>query len=145
MAEARAGALNNDDHCFACGRKNPGGLGMRVEYAPAEAICRVTLADTFQGWAGIAHGGVVATLLDEIMAHAVLHFVGHGVTASLELRYLQPVPLGRELLVRGEVVEKGGRLVKARGSVALTEDGSPLARGEARFVLRPALALEEGN
>ena len=79
--------LNDDGYCFACGKNNPAGLAMKVEYTEDEARCRIVLERRFQGWQGIAHGGIVSTLLDEIMAHAVLKFVGSGVTASMEVRY----------------------------------------------------------
>ena len=129
--------LNDDGYCFACGKHNPSGLAMGVEYTEDEARCRITLERRFQGWQGIAHGGIVSTLLDEIMAHAVLKFVGRGVTASMEVRYKAPVPLDDELLVVGKVLDNSPRVITTRGEIRLGESGKILASGKAKFIVKP--------
>jgi uncharacterized protein (TIGR00369 family) len=130
--------LNNNGNCFACGKNNPHGLGMRVDYADEDksAICRLSLPPRFQGWDGIAHGGVVATLLDEIMAHAVLKHVGQGLTTDMQTRYKAPVPLEQELEVRGWVAEANRRLATTQAEVRLAEGGRLLAEAQARFLLK---------
>src|SRR6202162_6515957 len=61
----------DDGHCFACGRKSEIGLHLHFEQQPDGSVrSAVTLEQPYQGWRGLAHGGVVATLLDEAMAHA---------------------------------------------------------------------------
>lgn len=128
--------LEINNYCFACGQDNPAGLRMRVEYTADEAVCRLTLADHFQGWAEITHGGIVATMLDEIMAYAIIHFVGQGVTMSMEQKYRRPVPLGRELVVRGRVTSAKGRRAEAAAEVYLAEDGALLAQAAARWLMQ---------
>ena len=62
-----------DDHlCFACGERNPDGLRLRIEY-PSPGRCRIEFVPPkkFQGWQGILHGGIIATILDEAFAHAL--------------------------------------------------------------------------
>ena len=127
--------LDDDQYCFACGRKNPTGLGMKVDYPDSQAQCRITLEQRFQGWAGIAHGGITATLMDEIMAHAVIRYVGQGVTINANMRYRAPVPLDQELVVRGWVSDTNARRAKAEAQVELAEDGKVLAQAEAVFLL----------
>ncbi len=130
--------LGDDGYCFACGRDNPHGLQMQVEYQEPDlsALCRLSLARRFQGWSGIAHGGVVATLLDEIMAHAVIRHVGQALTTEMKARYKAPVPLGEELLVKGWVAEANRRLARTQAEVRLAADHKLLALAEARFILR---------
>lgn len=129
------GELKDDQYCFACGQHNPHGLGMRVEYPEPEALCRITLDRRWQGWSGIAHGGVTATLLDEIMAHAVIRYVGQAVTINAQMRYRKPVPLDRELVVRGWVTETNGRRAKAAARLELADQPGVLAQAEAVFLL----------
>jgi len=134
------GKLRDDDYCFACGKLNPHGIQMRVEFDEDErlAFCRVVLPRRFQGWSGMAHGGVTGTLLDEIMAHAVIHFWGQAVTVEMHTRYRAPVPLGKELMVRGWVEDRRRRMIQARAELHLAgeEDKSrPLAQATARFML----------
>lgn len=130
--------LNDDGYCFACGKNNPHGLGMRVEYEKdgQSAICRLSLERRFQGWTGIAHGGVVSTLMDEIMAHAVIHHLGQGMTTDMQTRYRAPVPLDQELEVRGWVDEANRRLATTKSEIRLADGGKLLAEAQARFLLK---------
>ncbi len=94
----------DDGRCFACGHENPHGIGLRFAVTgPGAVESRIVLDPRFQGYAGIAHGGIVMTLLDEGMAHAAGAAGVLGVTASIDIRFRAPVPLGEELLVRGTV------------------------------------------
>ncbi len=128
--------LENDNYCFACGRDNPHGLAMRIQYQGEQALCRISLDRRFQGWAGMAHGGVVGTLLDEVMAYAVLRWAGLGVTASMETRYLKPVPIDSELEVRGWISERRGRLALTEAVVCRAGQDQPLARARAKFLVQ---------
>ncbi|KIX11939.1 PaaI family thioesterase [Dethiosulfatarculus sandiegensis] len=135
MDQSGKNALLDDGYCFACGKNNPAGLGMQVEYTEDQVLCRIELPTRFQGWSGIAHGGVVSTLLDEVMAHAVLHFKGPGVTASMETRYSAPVPLETRLLVKGWIDETRGRMVKTMATVSLAGSDKYLAQATAKFLM----------
>lgn len=128
--------LADDGLCFACGRHNPQGLGMKVRLEDDQARCLLTLAPQFQGWAGISHGGIVSTILDEIMAHAVIHFIGQGVTTSMEITFRQPVPLGQEIKALGWVVQHRGRLAESAGEIRLAADDSLLAQAKARWLIK---------
>ena len=128
--------LADDGLCFACGEKNPQGLGMRVRLEEGQARCLLTLAPRFQGWAGIAHGGIVCTVLDEIMAYAVIHVIGQGVTTSMETTFRQPVPLGQEIKARGWIVQLRGRLAESAGEIRLAEGDALLAQAKARWLIK---------
>lgn len=131
-------ALDDDGYCFACGRNNPHGLGMKVslEARDLSATCRIELDRRFQGWAGIAHGGVVSTLLDEIMAHAVVKHLGQAVTTGMETTFRAPVPLEREIVVRGWVAADKGRMCVTEATIHLPGEDRPLAQAKARFLMR---------
>ena len=135
MSILKGGKLQIDGKCFACGPENPQGLGMKIQYEKDQISCRISLAPHFQGWAGIAHGGVVAAMLDEVMAYAVLHFLGSGVTASMDLRYRKPVPLGQELLVTGWIAKQRGNLAETQARLTLAADHQVLAEAKANFLL----------
>ncbi len=130
----------DDGNCFACGPENPIGLHLRFERAAdAEGVVsRCTLAPQYQGWRGVAHGGIVMALLDEAMAHAA-GYAGHrGVTAAVKVRFRRPVPLESPLEVRGRVTwERRGVL----GVEAAIYDSAAtlLAQAEASFVSRGRL------
>ena len=128
-------ALSDDQYCFACGSLNPIGLHMEVSYRDHRAFSRFALKKEFQGWENIVHGGVVATILDEIMAHAVIHYVGQGVTTSLQITYRAPLHVGEEIEVTGYVAEEKKRLVIARGEIRAPGGDKILAAGESKFLL----------
>ncbi len=127
--------LSDDRYCFACGTLNPIGLHMEVFYLEDKAVSRFTLKREFQGWRNIVHGGVVATILDEIMAHAVMHYVGKAVTTSLQITYRVPLHVGQEVRTVGYVVERKSRAAVARGEVRAVDNGKVIATGESRFIL----------
>jgi uncharacterized protein (TIGR00369 family) len=129
----------DDGRCFACGPYAESGLGMRFEETgPDSVACEITLADHFQGWRGVAHGGIVAMLLDEGMAYAAASRGHLGVTAELKMRFRAPVPLGAPLLVRGRV-EWQRRNVLGVSADVVDAGGAVLAAGEGRFVSRGTL------
>ena len=124
--------------CFICGVNNPIGLKIRPsrDEAAGRAWLSVVIPEEFQGWAGVAHGGIIAALLDEVCAYAVMGVSKQIVTAELTIRYLKPVPVGREVTVAAELREQVRRAISV--DAQLTCDGETLARAEARMVVLKA-------
>lgn len=128
----------DDGRCFACGPDNP--IGLHIHFEPGDDGVRaaVTLAPEFQGWRGIAHGGIAMSLLDEAMAHAA-GYAGHrGVTASVNVRFRKPVPLEQRLDVRGRVVWQRHNVLGVEASV-YDASGTLLLHGEGKFVSKGPL------
>ncbi len=127
--------------CFACGIDNPIGLRLRFSYGDGYAEAHFTPEPVHQGYPGLLHGGLVATLLDEAMAHAVVASAGLAVTGELRVRLRgRGVPLGTPVVVRGRVVERRGRLIRAEAELR-APDGTLLARAEGKFM--QVLTLEQ--
>ena len=126
-----------DNYCFVCGQNNPRGLKISVTYREAElaAETEISLPREFQGWAGVIHGGILATLLDEMMAHAVWHFAGPGLTLGLEVRFHAPLKPDEPILVRGVLHTQTGRRRLAEGEIIRTTDDIRIASGKSRFLL----------
>ncbi len=124
----------DDGRCFACGPFAADGLHLRFAPAGPDSVrADVTLPPRFQGWRGIAHGGIVMMLLDEAMAHACGLVGERGMTAAMDLRFRAPVPLGTPLVVTGSVKWKRHQVIALAAAVALP-DGTVLAGGEGSFV-----------
>lgn len=137
-----ARAYVDDGHCFACGPLNPDGL--HLEFAPDGddgVRAEIALPEKFQGWRGTAHGGIVMTLIDEAMAHACGRIGERAVTASMDLRFRAPVPLGEPLVVSAAVRWKRRNVLGLDASIALA-DGTLLASAEGSFVSRGPLGKE---
>lgn len=121
--------------CFICGPANPIGLKAKPAYdhTAGQAWMTVVIPSDYQGWEGIAHGGIVAALLDEVSAYAAMSLTKQIVTGELTIRYLKPVPIERELTLEAQVREQIRRTVKVEASLKC--DGEILARSEARMVV----------
>jgi uncharacterized protein (TIGR00369 family) len=124
----------DDRRCFACGPHNADGLHLEFRRDGDEgAATEVTLPPRLQGYRDVAHGGVVMMLLDEAMAHAC-RFAGlRAATASCEVRFRKPVPLGERLVARGHVTERRRNVIYLEATIA-AEDGTVLATGKGTFV-----------
>ncbi len=129
--------LEGDDYCFGCGADNP--IGLRLKFTVdedgrvAEAV--FTPREEHQGYAGITHGGLIATLLDEAMLKLCWELGIPAVTARLETEIKRPAPIGGELLVRGRLVEDKGRVIKAEAEV-LNAAGELVATGRSTAVVK---------
>ncbi len=100
------------------------------------------MAREFQGWQGVIHGGILATLLDEIMAHAIWRFVGPALTLGLEVQYRRPLAPQEDIIVRGRLLRNKGRHLHAESEIIRRRDGLVIATGRSRFLLPPASASE---
>ncbi len=121
--------VENNERCFACGKENPFGLQLDINIAADGSFVKTTCVPPahFQGWAGIIHGGILSTLLDEIITYvAIAYFKGPAVTAQLDIRFKTPAPLGSKLLVTGKPINKTRRLLQAAAQIQL-EDGTVVA------------------
>ena len=140
--------MTNPDHnhqqpsarmCFVCGVENAAGLRIKFfDDGPSACRAELILGDQHQGYPGIAHGGIVATMLDEAAGRAAMS--GHPerfmFTAKIEIRYRQQVPLHRPLTLIARIEKDRGRMATAAAEVRL-EDGSIAAEATATLMEIP--------
>ncbi len=126
-----------DNYCFVCGKNNPRGFQIQVRYAEAEMAAETELAipREYQGWAEVIHGGILSTLLDELMAHAIWHFAGPGLTLSMEVRFHAPLKPDEPVRVRGVMHTQSGSRRLAEGEIIRISDGQRIASAKSRFLL----------
>ena len=117
-----------DHNCFACGGTNPIGMRLRIELGEGTARATWTAGDDFVGWSDKVHGGIIATLLDEVMAWAPSSFDSWAVTAEMSVRYRSPALPGERLVATGRVVERRRRIYDVAGEV-VGADGRVIAEG----------------
>ena len=95
--------------------------------------CRFRLTRRYQGPPGHAHGGIIATILDEAMGKVNKFRSVVALTKSMEVEYLKPVPLGKSLMVEGTE-----RVVRGRKHINVAEirdeNGTTLARSKGTFI-----------
>ena len=104
-------------HCFVCGDQNDHGLKAKFYFDGEKAYAEVTADRAFEGYQGVYHGGIIATLLDEVMIKAVLAQQVIAVTVELTVRYLAPVTIGDKLTFTGWITRSKGRLYVTEGEM----------------------------
>ncbi|GIW20517.1 MAG: hypothetical protein KatS3mg065_0813 [Chloroflexota bacterium] len=124
-------------HCFACGTLNEHGLQLVLHVDGTTCWTELELDRRFEGWEGIAHGGIVSTILDEVMAWSLVDRELWGLTARLNVAFRRPVPVGRRIRAEGSVAEAGRRLVRTTGRVIEPTTGLVFATAEAVYVPAP--------
>jgi acyl-coenzyme A thioesterase PaaI-like protein len=123
-----------EHNCFACGSLNEHGLGLVLHVEPGRSWTELELESRFEGWSGIAHGGIVATILDEVMAWALVGEENWGLTARMAVDFRRPVPLGRQLRAEGRIERTRRRLVETAGQLVDRVSGEVLATATATYV-----------
>jgi uncharacterized protein (TIGR00369 family) len=130
--------IQRDNLCFCCGSDNERGLRLAIAYPePGTAETTLTVPDWFSGWRNMTHGGLLSTVLDEIMAHACIGIGGRAesaVTGEITVRFLKPVQTGSRIRAVGKVSEIRGRVVRTEGRL-LDSAGNAAAEATARFVI----------
>jgi uncharacterized protein (TIGR00369 family) len=130
-----AANLKDDRWCFACGPDNPHGLHLENFHTEGELhVVEFVPQRHHQGWQGLAHGGIVATVLDEIMTRMLYDQGKPGVTAELTVRYHQPLPTGERVQATARLVEQRKRLVRTAGELR-DASGELIASAQAKFML----------
>jgi acyl-coenzyme A thioesterase PaaI-like protein len=119
--------------CFACGPANPIGLKLAFREEGEAYVAEFHPREEHQGYDGIVHGGLVATVLDEVMARWLWRRDLPFATAELTVRYLAPVPVGRVATARAVFEKQTPRLIEM-SAVLTGEGGEVLARAKGRFL-----------
>ena len=122
-----------DHNCFACGAENAIGMRLHIELGEGTARAGWRAGDDFVGWSDKVHGGIIATLLDEVMAWAPSSFDSWAVTAVMTIRYRSPAMPGEQLTATGRVVERRRRIYEVAGEVR-GADGRVVAEGRGRYL-----------
>lgn len=119
--------------CFGCGRENPAGLGLRAWRVDDEINGEVTFAPHHSGAPTFAHGGAVATAIDDCLGFLLYLIEEPGVTARLEVDYRKPVLLETSYTLRARIDRREGRKVFASLEMR-APDGVLAAEATALFV-----------
>ncbi len=122
-----------DHNCFACGDKNPIGMRLHIELGEGTASTTWTAGKDYVGWEDKVHGGLLATLLDEVMAWAPSSYDSWAVTAEMNIRFRSPANPGETLSARGWVDKRRRRIYHVRGEVR-GPDGRLIAEAQGRFL-----------
>jgi acyl-coenzyme A thioesterase PaaI-like protein len=124
-------------NCFACGTLNAHRLRLDLHLERGRSWTTVRLDQRFEGWDGIAHGGIVTTILDEVMAWALVASDAWGMTARMNVEFRAPVPIDRTVRAEGELVEARRRIFRTSARLVDEATGALLASADGTYVAAP--------
>jgi uncharacterized protein (TIGR00369 family) len=127
--------------CFGCGEDNPLGLQMEFLTDGQRVYSFVTVPQAMAGWDQTVHGGIISTMLDEIMGWTVIYLLKKiGVTKSMTVDFIKPLTVGKRLTVVGSIQEKHSeRQIVVTGEV-YSDDDTLCAKATANFAAMSAPA-----
>jgi uncharacterized protein (TIGR00369 family) len=135
MSAPKGLRLEDDRMCFCCGDQNPIGLKLEFEKTPEGHMRTIwTPRKEHQGFKDIVHGGLVASVLDEVMIQLLYRSGIEAVTAEMETRFIRPLAAGRTYRFEAWLVEDRGRLVTTEAEAFDARNGERVASGRAKCV-----------
>lgn len=122
-----------NNFCFGCSPLNP--IGLKLTFTEEGEICRsiFTANSEYQGWPNCVHGGIISTLLDEVMAQWLWQRDIPAMTAEMTVRFIKPVPIGIPLTLESRNTGGKGKLYLMEGTLQLP-DGSIACRAAGKFM-----------
>ena len=134
--------VRDDHHCFGCGRLNPFGLKLTFYRSQEGVLAPFTPEQRHEGYTGVVHGGIVTTVLDEVMAWALYAEEIWAVTGDLRVRFRRPVAVGVPTIASAQIVSSRSRTVEVAGSLVDAASDRLLAEATGTFVRVPEAQAE---
>jgi uncharacterized protein (TIGR00369 family) len=134
--ERREGDLASEaNHCFVCGHANP--IGLKVVFRLEDEVCRAefTPGDEHVGYSQVTHGGIIFSLLDDVMANWLWLQGEHTFTAKADIRYRAELPAHTPVRLEGWCVKRKARLAVMEGRVVGAQNEVVYAEASASFML----------
>ena len=129
-------AVREDHYCFGCGQQNP--IGLKLPFFEEGATGRVwapwTPSPEHQGFEGIAHGGLITTVLDEVMGWVIYQRQLWAVTGTINVRFRKPVEIGVETRAVAWLARETGRKIDVAAELRRASDDLLLAEATAVFI-----------
>ena len=138
----------NSKMCFVCGLENLLGLKLHIyQIEPGVIETTYTAPDHFQGYPGVLHGGIVATILDEISGRAHMGDPSEPrfmYTGKMEVKYRKNVPIGVPLKIVGKASKAKKRTAEGWAGI-YDPDGTLLAEATTLLINVPDETLDAAN
>ena len=123
------------NRCFVCGPDNPIGLHLTFRLEDGACVSEFTPGENHQGYPGVIHGGMIYSVLDDVMANWLYLRGARAYTARCEIRYRSPAREGEKLLLEGRQKARKRKLVEMEGTARRASDGKVVATATATFVV----------
>ncbi len=125
------------NQCFVCGPGNP--IGLQVRFALVDEVCQAefTPSEQHMGYHNVTHGGIIFSLLDDVMANWLWLQGIKCFTAKADIRYRGELPIGTPTRLEGRCLKRKGRLAQMEGKVIRQDTGAVVAEATGSFMIPP--------
>ena len=136
MGEMPVSLRSESNGCFVCGPGNP--IGLKLEFRLDDDVCRseFTPAEAHAGYRDVTHGGIIFSLLDDVMANWLWLQGIQCMTARADIRYRAELPIGTAVRLEGRCLKRKGRLALMEGRVIREQGDELVAEATASFMIR---------
>ena len=135
--------LIDDNFCFVCGKNNPIGLKLDFFFDGKTIQTDFTPRKEHQGYFNIVHGGIISTLLDEVMVKLAIEMGMPSVTARMDIRLRKALDVGKKITVRAEILRVTKKILEVyakavtEGNVIVADATGKLMKIDSRITSLP--------
>ena len=122
------------NRCFVCGPVNS--IGLKLVFRIEDDVCRSEFSPSEMhcGYDGVTHGGIIFSVLDDVMGNWI-HLKGiRAYTAKCDIRYKDNLPTGTKVRVEGRCIKRRGRLIVMEGKMIRDDTNEIVAETQASFM-----------
>lgn len=126
--------LQTASHCFVCGPANP--IGLHLQFRLEDNVCRAEFTPQAHhcGYDGVTHGGIIFSVLDDVMANWIVLQGKQAFTAKVDLRYKDTLATGTKVRLEGTCTKARGRLYQMRATMTRCDNNQLVAECDASFM-----------
>jgi uncharacterized protein (TIGR00369 family) len=125
--------LSDDGYCFVCGPKNPIGMKLDFHFDGKTLSTEFVPQKEHQGYMNVVHGGIISTLLDEVMVKLAIEMGMPAVTAHMDIRLKKALNTGVKITVSAEITKDSKKIIEAYAK-AVTDDAVVVADAKGKLV-----------
>ena len=128
------GIRTDGNRCFVCGPGN--NIGLKLVFRIEDDVCRSEFSpgEMHCGYDGVTHGGIIFSVLDDVMGNWI-HLKGiRAYTAKCYIRYKDNLPIGTKVRVEGRCIKRRGRLIVMGGKMIRDDTNEIVAETQASFM-----------
>ena len=121
--------------CFVCGPENS--IGLKLTFQLDADVCRSEFTPQVEhcGYDNVTHGGIIFSVLDDVMANWIYLNGIRAYTAKCDIRYKDSLPIGTKVSIEGYCLKKRNRLILMEGKMVREDNGEIVAETQASFMI----------
>ncbi len=127
--------MNEANYCFVCSKINPKGIHLEIECSKGIALAKFSIEREYEGYPGIVHGGILASILDDVMGNIKFNEGYIAYTCELNIKYLKKCKIGENLFAKAWVKNSSHRIFETEGEIT-GYNGVLRVKAEAKYFIQ---------